>query len=471
MKKSEGHRGSGFATGLKALAFALASATVLLATVPDAWAQERLVKLGGAVDPIEVTPGFTLTVSVDQPYVDLVVGNPGVADVFPLTDRSVYIQGNAPGATNVALYNAQKQLIGSLIVQVRVDFGELQEAIDTAVPSADVEVTNINNRIRLSGSVRDGVDLQRVLEIAQQYAATDEQVVNAIRVTDPQQVQLDVRILEVNRDAGRNLGIEMNGTDVDTDFGLTPIGTMVSSVLSVAGSDVDLVINALEQKGLARRLANPTLITSNGVEANFVVGGETPIQVASTDANGNVATSTDYRPFGVRLTFKPVVLDNSMISLRVQPEVSDIDSQAAGFDGQPGFSTRRADTTVSLRDGQSFAIAGLLQVNNTRSIDQTPWLGQVPVLGALFRSTEFQKKETDLVIMVTPHLVDPATPDQPLVGPFDTTRSSDDVELFLLGMLEVDRDMIKSFREGEGILGPYGHMIDLEFDDALIAKK
>jgi len=126
---------------------------------------------------------------------------------------------------------------------------------------------------------------------------------------------------------------------------------------------------------------------------------------------------------------------------------------------------------VSLRDGQSFAIAGLLQVNNDRNIEQVPWLGQIPILGTLFRSASFQKNETDLVILVTPRLVDPATPNQPLVSPMDTTRSSNDVEMFLLGMLEVDRDMIKSFREGEGVIGPYGHMIDLEFGDAVIEKK
>lgn len=461
--------------GLRAAAFVLFGAMAFAMPPQDAFAQTRTVSLGStAVDPIEITPGFTLTVQVDKPYVDLVVGNPGVADVFPLTDRSVYIQGNAPGATNVALYNAQKELIGTIIVQVRVDFGELQEAIDTAVPSAGVQVSNVNNRIRLSGDVRDSVDLQRVLDIANQYAAEGQPVVNAVRVTDPQQVQLDVRILEVNRSAGRDLGINLQSTEFNTDGALqpngTPFGSFIGNLLSVSGSDVDVVINALEVKGLARRLANPTLVTSNGIEANFTVGGEVPISVAETDEQGNVATSTDYRDYGVKLTFRPVVLDNSMISLRVQPEVSDVDF-ANTVNGQPSFISRKADTTVSLRDGQSFAIAGLLQVNNERNVQQVPWLGQIPVLGALFRSAAFQKNETDLVILVTPRLVDPATPNQPLVSPLDTTRSSNDVEMFLLGMLEVDRDMIKRFRTGEGVIGPYGHLIDLEFGDAVIEKK
>lgn len=449
-------------------------------TAVPASAQDRYYVLGapGPVDPISMTPGFTMTVEVSPNFVDIVVGNSAVADVFPLTNNSVYVQANAPGSTNVSFYDEQKKLLGTLIVRVRVDFGELQRAIDQAVPSSRVEVSNINNRIRLSGEVRDNVDLQRVLEIAQQYAAAEDQVVNAIRVTDPQQVQLDVRILEVSRRAGRALGVELTATENGSQLGTTrgsassavPFGSFVGNLLSIAGTEIDFVINTLEDKGLARRLANPTLITSNGTEANFTVGGEVPIAVATQGENGSVATSTDYREYGVRLNFRPVVLDNSMISLRIRPEVSDVDTSLT-VNGEPAFISRKADTTVSLRDGQSFAIAGLLQVDNERNAKQLPWLGQVPVLGALFRSTAFQKNETDLVIVVTPRLVEPGTPNQPLASPLDNTRSSNDVELFLLGMLEVNRDMIKGFREGAGIAGPYGHMIDLEFDDALVTKK
>lgn len=475
MKNTQGQKRLIPAAGLRGLGMLLAAVLMLGAAVPTgAMAQDsRFVTLGAKVDPIIVTPGFTLTVEVDKPYTDLVVGNPGIADVFPLTDRSLYIQGNAPGATNVALYDAQKKLIGSVIVQVRVDFNELQEAINRAVPSSNVEVSNVNNRVRLSGTVRDALDLQRTLEIAQQYSAADVPVVNAVRVVDPQQVQLDVRILEVNRNAGRALGFQWGspGDEVTTPAATADVGTQISTVLRLAGNQVDVVINALEAKGLARRLANPQLVTSNNVEANFIVGGQVPFTTTTTNATSGIpTTTTELKDVGVKLTFLPKVLDGGIISLRVQPEVSNIDEQY-GTDENPGISTRRADTTVSLMDGQSFAIAGLLQVDNTRTINQTPWLGQVPVLGALFRSAEFQKRETDLVILVTPHLVDPASPNQPLRSPLDDTRSSDDVELFLMGMMEVDRKTINGFRTGEGIVGPYGHMIDLEYSDALINKK
>ncbi|MFC6639819.1 type II and III secretion system protein family protein [Sulfitobacter sediminilitoris] len=226
----------------------------------------------------------------------------------------------------------------------------------------------------------------------------------------------------------------------------------------------------MERKGLARRLANPKLTTTSGVEANFVVGGEVPISRPVFGESGNVAPQTDYREYGVKLNFVPRVLDQGLISLRVTPEVSDVDFSNS-VNGNPTFFTRRADTTVSLRDGQSFAIAGLLQSDNARNIEQLPWLGQVPIIGALFRSTGFQKSETDLVIVVTPRLVRPVSPDEKLASPLDNTRSSDDVELFLYGMLEVDRRLLRRFREGDGVVGPYGHMIELEFDDALINKK
>jgi len=398
------------------------------------------------------------------------VGNPSVADVFPLSDMSVYVQGNAFGTTNVTFLGPDKKMLGTAILRVEIDTGDMQAAIDQAVPSARVDATNVNGRIRLTGSVKDNVDLERVLGIASQY--TQESIINAVRVTDPQQVQLDVRILEVSRTAGRELGVNLSRKDSKT--GVTPssvpFGTFVGNILSIAGGDVNMVINALESKGLARRLANPTLVTTSGIEANFVVGGEVPISKAVAGENGSVGSETAYREYGVRLNFRPVVLDDAQISLRIRPEVSDVDT-SVNVNGQPAFISRKADTTVTLRDGQSFAIAGLLQVDNERDIKQVPWIGQIPIIGSLFRSSQFSKHETDLVILVTPRIVTPGTPYTPLKSPLENSRSSNDVELFLLGMLEVNKDMIRSFQDGEGIVGPYGHIIDLEFDDAVITKK
>ncbi|WP_212523411.1 type II and III secretion system protein family protein [Actibacterium sp. MT2.3-13A] len=460
-----------FAAALMAGGLALGSAS--------ASAQTRLIDIAdGQVSNVIISPGHTLTIETDEPFANIVIGNTDVVDVFPLTETSLYLQAKNSGFTNVTLYNDAQKLLEVIDIRIKVDYTELRTAIGRAVPSAQVEVTNVNDRIRLSGTVKDNVDLGRVLEIADQYST--EPVVNALRVAAAQQVQLDVRILEVNRNSGRELGVELTGTKQSSGLqrfstganaatSVAPFGNAVGHLLSISGTSVDYVINALEEKGLARRLANPSLVTTSGIEANFVVGGEIPIDKSIIE-DGEVATETGYREYGVRLNFLPTVLDNNLISLRISPEVSDVDTSLT-VNGQPAFISRKAETTVSLRDGQSFAIAGLLQASNERNVEQVPWLGQVPVLGALFRSTAFQKRETDLVILVTPHLVRPAAPDEPLRSPLDDARSSDDVELFLLGMLEVDRQLLRRFAEGDGVIGPYGHMIDLEFEDGLIEKK
>lgn len=451
--------------------FALMVALTAIATGPTAASAEETVREitleDGQVDRFVIAPGHVLTVMTDRPIVDLVVGDTDVADVYPLTSTSIYIQGKRSGFTNVAMYGDNKKLLGVIDIRIQLNFTELQSVINSAVPTARVKVANVNNRIRLTGEVRDNVDMGRILEIARQYS--EEPVVNAVRVLSGQQVQLDVRILEVARNAGRELGINLDFSSGIVSFeGVSTTPSTGSGKIELNGAVVDVVINALESKGLGRRLANPTLITTSGVEANFVVGGEVPITRAVVNEAGIAVQETDYREYGVRLNFLPVVLDDGLIQLRIRPEVSRPDESE--FVEGTGFISRKVDTTVSLRDGQSFAIAGLLDVTNERKLAQLPWLGQIPILGALFRSSEFQKRETELVILVTPKLVRPAAPDEPLNSPLDNTRSSNDVELFLMGMLEVDKDLIRAFEQGAGAVGPYGHMIDLEFDDGLVQK-
>jgi pilus assembly protein CpaC len=465
----------------------------------DASAQTRKISIGGGnVTTVTVPPGNTLTIQTDTSFANIVVGNPEIADVVPLNERSLYIQGKASGSTNVSIYDGRDELLGVLDVRIELDYVQLAEDIRAAVPGARISVSNVNNRIRLTGVVKDGRDLSRALEIAQQYAGQDYPVLNQLRVADSQQVSLEVRIIEAKRSAGRDLGIGFDGVNPGTGVftatsreslvvedgvlgrglrdggGATqnglPFGQMIAQILELAGWKIDIVINALEAKGLVRRLAQPNLITISGSPAEFHAGGEVPILSAVT-GNGTSATETDYRPYGVRLAFTPTVLEDGLINLIIEPEVSEID-RSVTVNGNPGFTSRRARTTVELRDGQSFAIAGLLQTMNASDVQQLPWLGQVPVLGTLFRSTSFQKQESDLVIVVTPRLVRPAGPDENLASPLDKTRPGNDVEIFLLGMLEVDKKMLRDFKEGHGIIGPYGHIIDLEFGGAhAVAKK
>lgn len=463
--------------------------------VGPADAQEKFVNLGGAVQQVVLPPNDTMTITTGKPFGDLVIGSAELIDVVPLSDKSLFIRGKKTGATNISVYDDDKKLLGVIDIRVASDFSEVASAIRSASPGSRVRVVNSNDRIRLTGMVRDATELQRVLEIAQSYS--EQPVLNQLRVNDSQQVMLEVRVIEASRQTGRDLGIGWAGAGrngigkattsqgigvkdgalvrtledaAGAATGMQPFGQLIAKVLEISGGQIDVVINALEQKGLVRRLAQPNLIAMSGETASFHAGGEVPIQ--TTVANGaTVATETDYRPFGVRLTFTPVVLDGGLISLKVEPEVSEIDT-SINVNGNPGFISRAAKTTVALRDGQSFAMAGLLQSINSKDIQQLPGLGQLPVIGALFRSTSFLKRESDLVIVVTPHIVRPAAPGEALYSPLDQTRSSNDVELFALGVLEVDKDMLRRFRNGEGVTGPYGHRLDLDTGGVLaVAKK
>ncbi|OAP34641.1 type II and III secretion system protein family protein [Sinorhizobium americanum] len=462
--------------------------------VGPAEAQEKFISLTGSVQQVTLAPNDTITVRTGKPFGDLVIGSAEMIDVVPLSDQSLFIRGKQMGATNISVYDDNKALVGVIDVRVAADFSEVASAIRSTAPSAQVRVFNSNDRIRLTGTVRDAVELQRVLEIAQSYSETP--VLNQLRVAESQQVMLEVRVIEASRQTGRDLGIGWSGRGnngigkattsqgigvekgslvrtledaAGAATGMQPFGQLIAKVLEISGGQIDIVINALEQKGLVRRLAQPNLIAMSGETASFHAGGEVPIQ--STVANGaTLATETDYRPFGVRLTFSPVVLDGGLISLKIEPEVSELDT-SINVNGNPGFISRAASTTVALRDGQSFAMAGLLQSVNAKDVQQLPWLGQVPVIGALFRSTSFLKRESDLVIVVTPHIVRPSKPGEDLYSPLEQTRSSNDVELFALGILEVDKDMLRRFRNGEGVKGPYGHRLDLDVGGAVVLSK
>ncbi len=479
------------------LALAVFTAGAFGPSSTPTFAQELRVSLGtGTVTRMRVRPGSTVTVTTNLAFGDLVVGDPNTADVVPLSDRSLYVQGKSPGFTNVTLYDAERNVLGIIDVRVELSTADVDAAVRAAVPGSNIRVSVVNNRIRLSGSVANANDQSRALQAASQFSASP--VINALSIGDTQQVSLEVRVLEASRTAGRELGVNtlVAGTNVLGAVGprvavnvdpatnqlaqfvtngpagnqsAVPFGTLVANILSSAGLRIDLMIDALEQKGLARRLAQPNLTAVSGEVAKFHAGGEVPI-TSAVNFGGSAGTQVDYRPYGVRLEFVPTVLEDSKINLRVLTEVSELD-RTVNVNGNPGFISRKAETVVELRDGQSFGMAGLLQTVNARDIQQLPWIGQLPILGPLFRSTSFQKRESDLVIVVTPRLVRPAAPSENLYSPLDQTRPSDDVELFALGLLEVDKDMLRAIREGEGIVGDYGHRIDLEFEDPYVAKK
>jgi pilus assembly protein CpaC len=226
------------------------------------------------------------------------------------------------------------------------------------------------------------------------------------------------------------------------------------------------MINALETKGLVRRLAEPDLTALSGDTARFLAGGEFPVPTAvSTTTGAGVTPTIEFKKFGVSLSFTPTVLNRGLINLRIAPEVSEIDpSVGVTISGTqiPGLVTRNAQTTIELRDGQSFAIAGLLQNRGANNITQLPWLGSVPVLGTLFRSSAYLDHETDLVIIVTPHLVRPATPVDHLASPLDQRLHANDVDFFLNGQMEVPKRYTDYLTSGGNVNGPYGYILPIE---------
>lgn len=412
--------------------------------------------------PIPLHAGQIETLYIRQPFDEIVVGDQRIVEVYPLTNSSIYVQPLKGGISSVSFFTADKALLGSLTLQVQADLSDLQATIKQALPEAEVSVSQMPGRVKLSGVLTNQQDMDRVLALTQQY--TTLTLVNAMRLGSAPQVQLDVRILELERQAGINLGINLNHSNVISNLGQlslasgTPFGLLVSNILELSGSNLDMVIRALEIRGLAKRLANPKLVTTSGSTASFVAGGEIPIN-QSTTANGVTAAGTSYREYGVRLAFAPQVLADGSIQIQVQPEVSDLD-WVNGVNGQPAFVTRKAQSTVIMGNGQSFAIAGLLKTLQEGHLNQVPGLASVPILGALFRSSRYQAKETDLVILVTPQIVYPGTAGDSVASPLRQTRLAQPVEQFLLGILESNQTMQHNFRHGVGVQGQdYGHLM------------
>jgi pilus assembly protein CpaC len=430
-----------------------ASTQVVIETTGDQHAGEFVV-------PINKSQ----VLKVDRPVTDLLVGNTEIADVQPLTDRSIYVLGKQIGSTSLTIYGKDNSLIAVVDLVVGFDHQELKSKLHEMLPNEDIEVRPMGGSITLSGTVSSSAQLNRAIEIAGRYIGDPHLVSNLLTVNGSQQVMLAVRFAEVSRNLSKNIGI--NTQVVGDDFSVaTGLGIAFDSFLRATGSftagevAVDAALDALEEKSLVKTLAEPNLIALSGDTANFLAGGEFPIPVAQDED----AITVEFKEFGVSLAFTPTVLGDGLINVVVEPEVSRIDptfAQVVQGLSVPGLSTRRAKTTIELRDGQSFAIAGLLQDDFDDTVEQVPGLGDVPILGALLRSTSYQRNQTELVIIVTTHLVQPA-PAGALATPADTFIPPSEADLFLSGKLEAgesaERD--RSLQGAGGLAGPYGYVV------------
>ncbi len=374
-------------------------------------------------------------IEAERRFSTLVVADPTIAEAMPTSDKSFFVRGISSGRTTLLLYDDDGEV--SELIEIVVDLGldALRADLASLLPGEDIDVYPILDGVFIDGRATTASAADLAVQLAERHVPGG--VANGLTISESQQVLLEVRFVEASRAAIKEFGVttsvvDTGGNSFASDGNLiSGLGeAAVAAFLGIGGENVDITLNALEEKGVVRTLAEPNLVALSGDTASFLAGGEFPIPVAA----GDETITIEFRQFGVGLDFTPIVLGDGLINLHVRPEVSALDSaNAVTISGVsiPALRIRRADTTVELRDGQAFAIAGLLQNDYSNDVRQTPWLANIPVIGALFSSKRFQRSETELVIIITPRLVQPAPSPDHLKTPFDAFDEPSDANLFL----------------------------------------
>ena len=446
---------------------ALAGLLVCAAPARPLLAQTLRISEGGSQSALRVPLNRAIVLESDTAFAELSVANPLIADIATLSDRTVYVLGKQPGRTTLTLLGPDGRLITNVEVQVTPDVAEFKERLRELLPGEPIEVRTANDGIVLSGTVSSPQKLDQALEIGERYAP--ERVLNLMSVGGTQQVQLKVRFAEMSRNVSKELGASfgLDGTRLNgggflgsTGETLNSAGTLRASIGSDALS-LDILLSALEARGVVRTLSEPNLTALSGQAASFLAGGEIPIPVVDTEGNIGV----DFKPFGVSLNFQPTVVTDDIVNIALESEVSTVTESSTVINGAaiPTLTTRRANTTVELRDGQSFAIGGILQDAFTDGTTSVPFLGNLPVIGALFRSARYQRRQTELVIIITVNLVHPVTGDT-LLLPTDRIRPPTENELFLHGRLTGGAGVVRGSSRGgvadQDFSGNYGYVLE-----------
>lgn len=440
------------------------------ASAPSAFAQTGPAQQNNGALLLSI--GESRVLNLSDNLSDVVIANPAVLDVHVRSQRQVYLIAKAPGETNVFITTKNGTMLYANAVRVGNNLTSMDQMLKIAMPDAAVDISTMNGMLLLTGTVAAPEDAAEAERLVQAFAGKDTTVVSRLRTATPLQVNLQVRIAEVNKNFTKSLGFNLlnsvnNGsgflfgigqgnpgtitypqvidpntgkvlvnpntgralTDTLYKFTYPTAGTTLGGAGHMLGMDWIGTLNLAEQQGLASTLANPNLTALSGETASFLAGGEIPIPIATS--LGNV--SVEYKQYGVSLAFTPTVLADGRISMRVRPEVSQLDDSAAvklnGF-SIPGISTRRAETTVELGSGQSFMIGGLLSSTSGNSVSKAPFLGDLPILGNLFKSSQWRRQETELVIIVTPYLVRPVDA-RDVALPTDGYRNADDAQILL----------------------------------------
>jgi len=437
-----------------AIAFAVAS-TAMAASGNEQreFAGAKALEAPEGVLTIEVNEGTLIR--LDSPAAEVFIANPNIADVQVKSNRVIYVFGKAQGDTTFYVMDKNDKTLFSSTISVTRNVSALRSAYKQMLPGVPISISTVGQLIVLQGNVGSPSEAALAEQLARAVLATDG-IMNAVNIMQPTQVNLRVRIAEISRSVLKQLGFNWQGFVGGSNFGFgIATGREVSQIIAdpitdlpveifnrateggalfgelfTGGLDLNYAIDALDQDGFIKVLAEPNLTALTGKTASFLAGGEFPVPVPSRDGIG-----IEYREFGVKLDFTPTVLDSGRITMHVRPEVSDLSSAGAirieGFN-IPSISTRRADTVVELGSGQSFVIAGLIQNSVIQNGDKYPGLSSIPILGALFRSEQFRREETELLIVVTPYLVKPVS-DRQIVLPTDKFIAPNDMDRFLTG--------------------------------------
>ena len=479
-------------TYLRSIIVVLTAVAALISVVP-AHAQDATSSIlqdqmsVPAPDAITLSLNKARIIQLPRPARSVLVSNPLIADVIIRTPQQLYVLGQQIGDTNVFILDDNGRQILQLEIRVELDLTGLRKAFASIMPGERVEVTSVNANVVLTGTVRSSQAAENARLLARRFVDDDESIINMLRIAADHQVMLRVRIAEMDRSVGKELGFTtqiglrtgLGGKDgkttatLDSTFGRSPATisgntfgtTTLNLFLGAFFETLQFTIDALEAQGLVNTLTQPTLVAISGENANLLVGGEFPVPISfSFTESGEPVQEIEFKSFGILLTFTPVVLSSGLISLKLSTEVSalNFDEGAltiAGGGVIPALDVRRTETTVELPSGGGIVIGGLLQDNIRSAVAGFPGLKDVPVLGALFRSNSFQKAETELVVMVSAYLVSSVS-EREFSLPGDGFVSPNDFDLYLLGRLHAVYAKTDLPPPIEPLQGPIGYIME-----------
>lgn len=445
-----------------------------------------------AVRRLELQRGKSILMETGYRTKQVSVGDPEVLQVLVLSPQRLQIVPKKIGDTNLVIWDSRGRAQAVIDVHVGTANSQIETELRRVLGNDTIQVDSAGDSVVLKGSVASALAAEQAMAVAMAYFPKDPEnhVVNLLEVGGNQQVRIDIKLVEMSRTLNRDLGVNFNVENIGTFRFYNMLNGLTTDAIAATGPSTalagasDLVfdyigsddvltqffLQALQTKGLAKILAEPTVVAASGESASFLVGGEIPIPVSQGGANAGSIT-IQFKPFGIGVSFKPTVLEEDRIHLDISPEVSDVDFSQT-VNGVPTFTTRRASTRVELADGQTFAIAGLLEDKVQESVKQYPFLGDIPVLGTLFRSSEFISKNTELVLIATPHLVKPLGPG-PHPLPTDYFVEPSALSFYFLGALEGEKGSSRSTHAGasstqhattgeaetSGLMGEFGHRV------------